>query len=349
MSLYERLGVQRSAGTDEIKKAYRNLAREHHPDKGGDPEKFKEVQEAHEILTDERRRQIYDATGSTNEQQQQQPPPSSFPFSDIFNMFGGMGGMGAPPQRRQGPSNLVNVGLKLENFYRGFEVKLNFKQIRKCRDCLSSYSTCGGCGGSGSRMALQRMGPMMIQTQVPCDGCSGRGQSGSSVGCSGCSGKRMVEKDKSLTANIIPGMREGERIVFEGECSETVDSDGPGDIIVSLQLEKSGYEWRGDDLWYTHMISYSESILGFEVLMGDHPSGKNPVYRWMDGPIIGGSVLTMPDGGMPRKGGGFGVLKLVIEIRPPTMTLTDADREALGRIFGVPTFVSESYQTLKNE
>ena len=92
MSLYDRLGVQRNAGVDDIKKAYRNLAREHHPDKGGDPEKFKEIQEAHEILSDERRRQVYDATGSTNEQTQ--GPPSGFPFSDIFSMFG-MGGMGA--------------------------------------------------------------------------------------------------------------------------------------------------------------------------------------------------------------------------------------------------------------
>ena len=105
MSLYDRLGVQRNAGVDDIKKAYRNLAREHHPDKGGDPEKFKEIQEAHEILSDERRRQVYDATGSTNEQTQ--GPPSGFPFSDIFSMFG-MGGMGAPHQQNQrsgkGPS-----------------------------------------------------------------------------------------------------------------------------------------------------------------------------------------------------------------------------------------------------
>lgn len=357
-SLYDRLGVQRNSGTDEIKKAYRNLAREHHPDKGGDPEKFKEIQEAHEVLTDERRRQVYDATGSVNEQQHHhsQGPAAGFPFSDIFaNMFGqgGMGGGGGgggmpPPQRGgKGPSNLVNVGLKLENFYRGFEVNMNFKQTRKCRDCASSYVTCGICGGAGVRMMAQRMGPMMMQTQVHCNPCGGKGQTGNSQGCSGCGGNRMVDRDRSLTAKIVPGMREGERIVFEGECSETPECDEPGDIAISLQLERGRYEWRGDDLWCKHQITYAESILGFEVMMSDHPSGNNPVYRWTEGPLIIGSVLTMTGGGMPRKNGGFGDIKIVIDIQKPQVTLSPADRESLGRIFGVPTFVSASYQSLK--
>jgi DnaJ-class molecular chaperone len=353
MSLYDRLGVQRNAGTDEIKKAYRNLAREHHPDKGGDADRFKEIQEAHEVLTDERRRQVYDATGSTNEQAQP-PPGPGFPFSGgmggFAEMFGGMFGQGghAAPRGGKGPSNLVNVGLKLENFYRGFEVNMNFKQMRKCRDCASSYSTCEVCGGSGARMMAQRMGPMMVQTQIHCNPCGGRGQTGSSQGCSGCAGKRMIEKEKTLTAKIIPGMREGERVVFAGECSETPECDEPGDIVVALQLEKGRYEWRGDDLWCKHTVSYAESIMGFEVKMGDHPGGSQ-VYRWMGGPVIGGTVLTMTGGGMPRKNGGYGDLKLMVEIQKPQVTLSDADREVLGLIFGLPTFVSTSYQILKNE
>jgi DnaJ family protein A protein 2 len=353
-SLYDRLGVQRNAGVDEIKKAYRNLAREHHPDKGGDPEKFKEIQEAHEVLTDDRRRQVYDATGSVNEQQQPQGPPGGFPFSDIFaNMFGGggmgmgMGGGGGPQRGGKGPSNVVNINLKLENFYRGFEVSMNFKQVRKCRDCASSYSTCGACGGAGSRMMMQRMGPMMMQTQVHCNPCNGRGQTGNSQGCSGCSGKRMVERDRTLTAKIVPGMKVGEEIMFEGECSETPDCDTPGDIVVSLNMDRTRYEWREDDLWCKHQISYSESIVGFEVVMTDHPSEKKPVYRWTEGPVIVGTVLTIVGGGMPKKGGGFGDLKLVIDIQKPSVKLSSADREVLGRIFGWPTLISSSYQSLK--
>jgi DnaJ family protein A protein 2 len=354
-SLYDRLGVQRNAGVDDIKKAYRNLAREHHPDKGGDPEKFKEIQEAHEVLSDQHRRQVYDATGSVNEQQGSQGhnmPPPGFPFSDIFTGMFGRGGM--PYQQNQrsakGPSNLVNISLKLENFYGGFEVTMNFKQERKCRDCVSSYSTCGVCGGTGVRMMAQRMGPMMMQTQVHCGPCGGKGQAGNSEGCSGCGGKRMIERDRSLTANVRPGMQVGERIVFEGECSETLDSDSPGDIVVHLQLQGDRFEWRGDDLLCSRTISYAESILGFELMLDDHPSGSKPVYRWTGGPIIGGTVLTMADGGMPRKSGGFGDLKLKIEINPPHVNLSPSDREVLARIFGSPTFGSAAYQTLaKNE
>ena len=350
-TLYDRLGVQRNAGVDDIKKAYRNLAREHHPDKGGDPEKFKEIQEAHEVLSDSGRREMYDATGSVNEQQRgHQGPPHGFPFSDIFaNMFGGagMGGMPQGPRRGgKGPSNMVNVPLKLENFYKGFEVMMNFKQARKCRDCASSYSTCRICGGAGSRIGMQRMGPMMVQTHMQCDECGGRGQSGSSAGCSGCGGKRMVEKEKSLTAKITPGMREGDRIMFGGECSETPECDTPGDIVVQLQLVHGPTEWQGDDLLCSRTISYAESILGFELILDDHPSGNKPVYRWEGGPIIGGKVLTMTGGGMPRKNGGFGDMKIRVEIGAPQVTLSPSDRETLARIFGSPSFGTAPYQTL---
>jgi DnaJ-class molecular chaperone len=260
------------------------------------------------------------------------------------------GGMGMPHQQNQrsgkGPSNLVNIPLKLENFYKGFEVTMNFKQERKCRDCASLYSTCGVCGGTGMRMMAQRMGPMMMQTQVHCGPCGGKGQSGSSEGCSGCGGKRMIQRERSLAVNIRPGMQAGERIVFEGECSETPDSDSPGDIVVQLQWERGRLEWNGVDLFCTRLITYAESILGFEVVMEDHPSGTNPVYRGEGGPVVGGTVLTMAGGGMPKKGGGFGDLKLKIEINPPHIFLTPSDREVLGRIFGTPTFVSSSYQTL---
>ena len=160
----------------------------------------------------------------------------------------------------------------------------------------------------------------------------------------------MIQRERSLTVNIRPGMQAGERVVFEGECSETLDSDSPGDIVAQLQLQGEGFEWRGDNLLCTRTISYAESILGFELTVEDHPSGDKPVYRWEGQPIIGGTVLTIAGGGMPKKGGGFGDLKLRIEINPPQVTLSPSDREVIGRIFGMPTFQSASYQTLaKNE
>ena len=149
----------------------------------------------------------------------------------------------------------------------------------------------------------------------------------------------MIQRERSLTVNVRPGMQVGERIVFEGECSETLDSDTAGDIVAQLQLQGDGFEWRGDDLLCSRTISYAESILGFELVLDDHPSGNKPVYRWEEGPIIGGKVLTMTGGGMPKKNGGFGDLKIRVEINPPNVKLSASDREVLGRIFGIPTLV----------
>ena len=156
----------------------------------------------------------------------------------------------------------------------------------------------------------------------------------------------MIEKEKSLTAKITPGMREGDRIMFGGECSETPECDTPGDIVVQLQLVHGPTEWQGDDLLCSRTISYAESILGFELILDDHPSGNKPVYRWEGGPIIGGKVLTMTGGGMPRKNGGFGDMKIRVEIGAPQVTLSPSDRETLARIFGSPSFGTAPYQTL---
>jgi len=341
--LYQRLGLKRSATTDEIKKSYRDLARQHHPDKGGDVEMFKGIQEAHEVLSDDRRRQVYDATGSVNEQPQP-PPGPSFPFSGgmggFAEMFGGMfgqGGMGGGQQQRRGrgPSSQVDAGMSLENFYNGFTFNINFKQGRKCSTCSSSLEPCVPCGGQGFRIAMRHMGPMIVQAQEPCGVCRGRGKKPSG-NCSTCGGKQIVESEKSIEATVLPGMAEGDRIVFEGECSDTFEYDMPGDVVVVLRLSPTKYEWKGSDLHYTHEISYAESVLGFELFLPDHPSRKMPSYRWTGGPVISGSSLVFVGGGMPKRGGtGFGDLVIHLTIRPtPPTPWSSEDREKLESILG---------------
>ena len=151
-TLYDRLEVQKDANADEIKKAYMKMARKHHPDKGGDAELFKGVQEAYEVLSDDRRRQVYDATGSVDGNQQQHQGGAGgggFPFPDIFaSMFGGGAAPGSePPMGRRssgkGPSNQANVAMGLDNFYNGFEINMNFKKKAKCGSCKDSSSPCG--------------------------------------------------------------------------------------------------------------------------------------------------------------------------------------------------------------
>jgi DnaJ family protein A protein 2 len=342
--LYERLEVSKGANADEIKKAYMKMARKHHPDKGGDAELFKGVQEAYEVLSDDRRRQVYDATGSVdaNHQQQQHGGGGGFPFPDIFaSMFGGAGGGGVnistanEHRKSKGPDSQANIGLSLDNFYNGFEMNINFKQSRKCPECKHTSAPCSDCGGRGVRTVMRQMGPMVFQAQGACDSCRGCGtQNTAASPCKICSEKRYVETEKRVTVNVTPGMREGENIVFAGECSESPEYETPGDVVVTLRLAPSRYEWKGDNLHLTHTISFKESILGFVVTLDDHPSRKQQVLRWSGGPLIHGAVLSMDGKGMPKKGGEFGDLKIKLNIsEPPRVPWTEEQHKILETIF----------------
>jgi len=335
-SLYERLGVAKGASSDEIRKAHREMARKHHPDKGGDAEVFKGIQEAYEVLSDDHRRQVYDMTGSVNGDSQQQQQ-NGFPFPDIFaSMFAG--GFPGGPQNSQrngkGPSNQVNIGLSLENFYNGFEINMNFKKKSKCTSCKQSGARCANCNGTGVRTVMRQMGPMTFQTQEPCDMCRGSGVRNTSS-CAVCKSERYVETEKTMSAKITPGMRENENIVFERECSESPEYDVPGDLVITLRLAPSRYEWKGDDLLLTHTITFGESILGFTATLDDHPSRKQQVLTWAGGPIIHGTVLAMEGKGMPKKNGmGFGDLKLKLNVvEPPRVPWTDEQRRVLQTMF----------------
>jgi len=333
-SLYDRLGVGKSASTDEIKKAYRDMARQHHPDKGGDTETFKSIQEAYEVLSDQSRKQMYDMTGSTSEQRRQQQQP----FPDIFSMFAGMRSSHQQQQtkvrRERGPDTGTEVVLGLDAFYNGLEINMNFKQKRKCEACRSDTETCTDCGGSGMYVVVRQMGPMSFQSQELCPACQGTGKKYKTM-CKACRNERFTQREKTLTARLVPGMSAGETITFPGECCESSDYDTPGDVVVMLRAAPSRYEWKGSDLHLTHTISFADSILGFEVTLDDHPSRKQQVFRWAGGPIIHGTVLAMEGKGMPRKnGGGYGDVKIKLNVKPPSLVpWTSEQRKALESIF----------------
>jgi DnaJ-class molecular chaperone len=159
--------------------------------------------------------------------------------------------------------------------------------------------------------------------------------------CKGCQGKKFIQKEKILDIKVLPGMVIGEMLTFAGECSDMLEHDAPGDVILDLKLAMDGppkYEWHGIDLTYKHYISFAESILGFECVLADHPSGTSPKYSWRGGPLINGSVLKMEGGGMPKRGGGFGVLHLQICVRPPpTVAWSAEDAAKLASVLGAPS------------
>ena len=385
--LYSRLGVERNASTDEIRRAYKDAARVNHPDRGGNAEKFKSIQEAHEILSDDSRRRMYDLTGSTNNDAGSAMsgmaaggipfqfmggmgpfgmPGVSFDMGDILgSMFGGGGGRRQSRSGGKGPNKFHDIGLRLRDFYNGHEIKLTFNQARKCKSCSGSGSEsteeCRPCNGTGVRTIMRQLGPgMMAQTRSGCEACGGEGKR-SLRACRGCNGKKCTEREKSLDIKIKPGMSEGEQLTFAGECSDSPEYDSPGDVVLTLRRATSedvAFEWKGDDLWIRHTVTFSESILGFTVSLSNHPDGKSPSYTWRGGPLIHGASLCFPNGGMPKKAGvGFGNLYVQVMITPPLIvSWTPEDAAKLQSVLGgssqtldaaeLPTLVLSSAESL---
>jgi DnaJ-class molecular chaperone len=244
-------------------------------------------------------------------------------FSHIF------GGGGGPPRRQKaprGPNKHHDIGLSLRDFYNGKEIKLKFNQARVCSGCNGSGAEksepCGQCGASGFRTITRQIGPgMMAQSRMPCDGCGGEGKRVIRA-CGACHGKRLVEREKALDIKITPGMRDGQTLTFSGECSDSLEFERPGDVVLALRRSDVGvgdldeFEWSGDDLTIRKAVSYAESILGFTIALDKHPGGPRS-YCWRDGPLIHGAVLKFEGGGMPRSGGGFGALYIQVMVSPP--------------------------------
>lgn len=369
--LYQRLGVSRGASTDEIRRAYKDYARTHHPDRGGNAEEFKKIQEAHEILTDDERRRMYDLTGSAQDAGAAAGPqgpmpgmtaqgipfqfmPGMGPFGmpgvsfDMGGIFEGIFGGGAPQRRRRaerGPNKHHDVGLSLSDFYHGREIHLRFNQARRCTTCNGSggesTESCGACNGSGTRISMRQIGPgMMAQTRGACDVCNGEGQRIMRA-CRGCNSKKYMEKEKQLDIRIVPGMKDGEQMTFTGECSDAPEYERPGDVVLTLRLTQSledSYDWNGDDLTIRKTVTFAESILGFRVKLDTHPSGKAPEFVWRGGPLVHGAVLQIPDYGMPKRGGGYGVLFIQVMVQPPpTVPWSPEDAAKLQSVLGGAT------------
>jgi DnaJ family protein A protein 2 len=332
-SLYDTLGVSRGANDTEIKKAYRKLAVEHHPDKGGDAEKFKEVQKAYEILSDDQKRSIYDQTGrEMNDAVQDHSDgipfggsPFGMPFGmpfDMGQMFGGMfGPRHGPPQKQQkAPPKIHELPLSLWDYYHGKQIRIQFERQKFCQGCkgsgAASYESCGGCGGSGMKQQMMMMGPgMNVLMRGPCDACSGEGKRVASA-CKTCSGKKTVTQEKALDIKIEPGMRPGEVLKFVNECSDQVEYLEPGDVHIHLQEADEAVRFKrigADDLQVTTQIGLKDALLGCEEKFETHPAHPQGLVLEIPVGVQNGDVIYIEGEGMPRKGG-RGRLHLTVQV-----------------------------------
>ena len=277
--LYEILGVSRDATDDEIKSAYRRLAREHHPDVNGDPaaeERFKEVAGAYEILSDPEKRQRYDAFGQTG-------GPGGGPggfadIQDIFDMFFGGGFQTAT--RSRGPRSRAQHGEDL-----GVRVSLTFAEaafgVRRDLevDRLAGCGTCGGngaapgtapiacrtCRGSGQVQAVRRTIFGTVMTAAPCDTCRGTGQEVPDK-CASCFGQGRRRSPATVTVDIPAGVSDGMELRVTGSGHAGVAGGPSGDLYVSISVEPSvAFDRRGQDLFTVLDITMTQAALGAQI------------------------------------------------------------------------------------
>lgn len=343
--LYGELGVTRTATTAEIRDAYKKAARQHHPDRGGDTEKFKRIQRAHEILTDDEKRRTYDLTGSTEEGGGGGGGGFPFPFPmDIGSMFGMFGGSSSRRQRGdKAPPKVDRVPLSLAQFYQGHKFELKFKRQKFCTDCkgsgFESKEVCRDCRGSGSKTQTIMMGPMMMQSSGPCSTCSGEGSIGSRR-CGPCSGGGRVAEEKVLNAVVTPGMATGEVLKFESACSDTADFAQAGDVHIVLEEagDENGWTRKGIHLEIDVDLSLGESLVGKKVVLPGHPKGEDVTIDIMPA-TMSGERLMFAGLGMPKVADqGHGNLYVTVHVRPKPgerEKIRDEGRAYLASLFGI--------------
>jgi DnaJ family protein A protein 2 len=341
MDLYGVLGIERSASSADIKKAYMKMAKTEHPDKGGDEEKFKKIVKAYEVLSDDEKREFYNQTGQIPGEGGVPEDVGSggmgmpFPFggmgmgmggftmnmNDLFGMFGGGGPAKRQQTRGKEPPKVVKIPVSLGQFYNGHVFGVAFERQRFCKGCKGTGAErsedCGTCHGSGVQTKMMQMGPgMMMQSQGPCTGCSGKGKKQTGT-CKECKGAAKFAEEKKLEVRIQPGMAAGETIIFPDVCSDSHEYSEPGDVHIVLEDADDVHGWQrvGADLVRDIEISYTDSLLGTTILLQGHPRTPEGMYVDIPGPVTNGEVLLVNEEGMPTKGRrGIMRLKLIVKI-----------------------------------
>ncbi|KAL7830898.1 hypothetical protein SRHO_G00304000 [Serrasalmus rhombeus] len=312
--LYDLLGVSPSASENELKKAYRKLAKEYHPDKNPNAgDKFKEISFAYEVLSNPEKKELYDRYGEQGLREGGCGGPGMDDiFSHIFGggLFGFMGGHSRSRNggRRRGEDMVHPLKVSLEDLYNGKTTKLQLSKNVLCSTCngqggkSGAVQKCTTCRGRGMRIMIRQLGPGMVQQmQSVCTDCSGEGEVISEKDrCKKCEGKKVVKEVKILEVHVDKGMRHGQKITFGGEADQAPGME-PGDIVLVLQeKEHETFKRDGNDLNMVHKIGLVEALCGFQFTL-KHLDGRQIVVKYPAGKVIEpGSLRVVRGEGMPQ-------------------------------------------------
>lgn len=375
---YEVLGVSKNATADELKKAYRKLAKQYHPDVNpGDKtaeSKFKEVNEAYEVLNDPAKRQRYDQFGHAG------VDPSygaggaggfggfggggfgGFDVGDIFESFfgGGFGGSGRtrnPNAPIRGNDISVTVTLSFMEAAKGCKQTIQIQRLESCDTCGGTGAkkgttpeTCSECGGTGQVKVQQRTPIGVIQTTRTCTKCSGKGKVIRET-CPGCRGMGRVRKSKTLEVSVPAGIDDGQTFVLRGQGDHGVNGGPAGDVNIMVSLRQDSlFERDGFDVWCDIPITFSQAVLGDEIVV---PTIDGKVQYTVPEGTQSGTVFRLRNKGIPYvngRGRGDQYVKVNIEVpRNLSGKQKDALRE-FERLTGDKNYEKRKgfFDTLKN-
>jgi molecular chaperone DnaJ len=339
--LYETLGVSKGASQDEIKKAYRKLARQHHPDANpGDSEseeRFKEVQHAYDVLSDPEKRKQYDRVGEANGR----PGPGGYTFTEGFDLgdlgdlgdiFGGLFGSRGREQQQRGQRGRdieVEVRLSFEDSLRGVQTTIPVELETACRECGGSGARpgtapilCPECHGRGVKAESQGL----FALSQPCPRCRGNGTVIEEP-CPRCHGSGRERRTKRYKVKIPAGVKDGSKIRLRGKGEAGYGGAEAGDLFVVTRVAPSNlYTRRGDDLIVDVPVTYPEAALGATVKV---PTPDGAVTVKVKPGTTDGTLLRVKGKGAPKlKVSGRGDLLARVKLTVPKK-LSKAEREAV--------------------
>jgi molecular chaperone DnaJ len=350
MDYYEILGVTKSATQDEIKKAFHKLAHKYHPDKGGDEKKFKEINEAYQVLSDQQKRAQYDQYGRVFDGQQGGNPfegqgfnwawgnPSAnsgqdgveFDFSDLGDVFeeffGGGGRRTTKKDARKGKDIQVDIEIDLERTLKTSVEKINIAKQVVCHRCTGAgaepgtkIKECVSCRGTGQVQQVKKTVFGSFTNLATCPECRGEGTTPEKP-CNVCRGEGRTKGTETIEVNIPAGIDSNQVIKVEGKGEAGRKGAKAGNLFVRIFVKQHhAFERRGDDLFAETDISFSQAALGDEIEIKslDDPEGTPNILLEVPAGTESGKVLRISGKGIPHFGG-FGRGNLYIELRVKT-------------------------------
>lgn len=334
---YEVLGLDKNASKEEIKKAYRKLARKYHPDvnkEAGAEEKFKEAKEAYEVLGNEQKKAQYDQFGHAGTQQGGFGGAQDFSgFGDIFDMFFGGGGRRNPNAPQQGADLQYTLSIEFEEAVFGKESEISIPKEETCDTCHGSGAkpgtdtkTCSYCHGSGQLNTEQNTPFGKVVNRRVCHHCQGKGKIITDK-CTSCGGTGKVKKNVKIKVSIPAGIDEGQQIRVSGRGEPGINGGPPGDLFVVIAIRPHEFFQReGDNIFLELPITFAQAALGDEINV---PTVHGKVMIKIPAGTQTGKTFRLKGKGSPNvRGYGQGDQHVKVRVVTPTK-LTKEQKELL--------------------